>query len=75
MNEFAVGMKCEGIDPRYPTLFCALTVVEVKGVRLRLHIDGYSESYDFWTNAYSDMIFPVGWCAANQKQLLCPRGG
>lgn len=33
-NGFKVGMKLEGIDPDHPSLFCVLTVAEVKGVYL-----------------------------------------
>ena len=73
-NEFTVGMKLEGIDPLHPSSYCVLTVAELKGLRLRLHFDGYSEVYDFWTYCYSDQIFPVGWCAENKKSLLPPKG-
>ncbi|KFM76487.1 Lethal(3)malignant brain tumor-like protein 3, partial [Stegodyphus mimosarum] len=61
-NSFEVGMKLEGIDPKHPSLFCVLTVSETRGHRVRLHFDGYSECYDFWVNADSPDIFPVGWC-------------
>jgi len=67
-------MKLEGIDPLHPSLYCVLTVAEVKGHRLRLHFDGYSECYDFWTNADSPFIFPVGWAEKNGKELQPPLG-
>jgi len=67
-------MKLEGIDLLHPSLYCVLTVAEVKGHRLRLHFDGYSECYDFWTNADSPFIFPVGWVEKNGRELQPPLG-
>ena len=67
-------MKLEGIDPRHPSLYCVLSVSEVKGYRLRLHFDGYDGCYDFWTNADSPFIFPAGWAEKNGKKLQPPKG-
>ncbi|XP_059183032.1 lethal(3)malignant brain tumor-like protein 4 isoform X2 [Centropristis striata] len=71
---FKVGLKLEGVDPLHPSMFCVLTVAEVIGCRLRLHIDGYSECYDFWVNADSAHIRPAGWCHAHNHRLHPPRG-
>ncbi|KAG7222978.1 hypothetical protein INR49_029200 [Caranx melampygus] len=71
---FKVGMKLEGIDQLHPSMFCVLTVAEVTGYRLRLHIDGYSECYDFWVNADSADIRPAGWCKDNNHKLHPPKG-
>ncbi|XP_047205583.1 lethal(3)malignant brain tumor-like protein 4 isoform X2 [Girardinichthys multiradiatus] len=71
---FKVGMKLEGIDPLHPSMFCVLTVAEVIGCRLRLHIDGYSECYDFWVNADSADIKPAGWCKEHNHKLHPPKG-
>ncbi|XP_054772350.2 lethal(3)malignant brain tumor-like protein 4 [Lytechinus pictus] len=73
-NLFKVGMKLEGIDPKHPSLFCVLTVMEIRGYRLRLHFDGYSECYDFWVNADSPDILPAGWCEKTGHKLLPPKG-
>ncbi|XP_032084240.1 lethal(3)malignant brain tumor-like protein 3 isoform X2 [Thamnophis elegans] len=73
-NGFKVGMKLEGLDPEHPSLFCVLSVAEVQGYRLRLHFDGYSEFYDFWVNADSTDIHPVGWCEKTGHKLLPPKG-
>lgn len=67
-------MKLEGIDPKHQSLYCVLSVAEVHGFRMRLHFDGYSECYDFWINADSPFIFPVGWCEKNNKTLQPPKG-
>ncbi|KAK6188158.1 hypothetical protein SNE40_004401 [Patella caerulea] len=73
-NGFKVGMKLEGIDPKHMCMYCVLTVAEVQGFRVRLHFDGYSECYDFWTNADSPFLFPIGWCEKNGKTLQPPKG-
>ncbi|XP_075905131.1 lethal(3)malignant brain tumor-like protein 4 isoform X6 [Nelusetta ayraudi] len=71
---FKVGMKLEGVDPLHPSMICVLTVAEVIGCRLRLHIDGFSECYDFWVNADSPEIRPAGWCKDNNHKLHPPKG-
>lgn len=71
--EFQKDMKLEAVDPKHPSYFCVVTVAEVKGARLRLHFDGWSESYDFWANADSEFIFPVNWCSRNNQTLHPPR--
>ncbi|XP_029943130.1 lethal(3)malignant brain tumor-like protein 4 isoform X2 [Salarias fasciatus] len=71
---FKVGLKLEGIDPSHPSMFCVLTVAEVIGCRLRLHIDGYAECYDFWVNADSAEIRPAGWCREHHHKLHPPKG-
>ncbi|XP_062449900.1 lethal(3)malignant brain tumor-like protein 3 isoform X3 [Rhea pennata] len=73
-NGFKVGMKLEGLDPEHPSQFCVLTVAEVQGYRMRLHFDGYQECYDFWVNADSSDIRPVGWCEKTSHKLLPPKG-
>lgn len=73
-NGFKVGMKLEGLDPKHPSMFCVLSIAEVCGFRIRLHFDGYSHCYDFWLNADSIDIFPVGWCEKTGHQLHPPKG-
>ena len=63
----------EAIDPKHPSYFCVVTIAEMKGARLRLHFDVWSESYDFWANADSEYIFPVNWCSKHGQSLHPPR--
>lgn len=65
-------MKLEGVDPQHPSYFCVLSIYEVIGYRMRLHFDGYPETYDFWVNADSLDIFPAGWCEKNGRVLHPP---
>ncbi|XP_075051621.1 lethal(3)malignant brain tumor-like protein 3 isoform X1 [Mixophyes fleayi] len=73
-NSFKVGLKLEGIDPEHPSLYCVLTVVEIQGYRMRLHFDGYPDCNDFWVNADSLDIHPVGWCEKSGHRLMHPKG-
>ncbi|XP_007487751.1 lethal(3)malignant brain tumor-like protein 4 isoform X1 [Monodelphis domestica] len=73
-NGFQIGMRLEGIDPQDPSKFFVLSVAEVCGYRLRLHFDGYLSCYDFWTNAGSPDIHPVGWCEKTKHELHVPKG-
>ncbi|XP_071451678.1 lethal(3)malignant brain tumor-like protein 3 isoform X2 [Hetaerina americana] len=73
-NSFKAGMKLEGIDPEHPSLFCVLTVAQVRGYRMRLHFDGYPDIHDFWTNSDSPDLFPAGWCEKNGHRLQPPKG-
>lgn len=71
-NKFKTGMLLEGIDPHHPSHFCLLSVVDVQGYRMRLHFEGFSKDYDFWVNADSNDIFPLGWCEKNGRYLNPP---
>lgn len=73
-NGFKVGMRLEGVDPEHPSIFSILSVAEVQGYRMRLHFDGYPECYDFWVNADSPDIHPVGWCEKTGHKLHPPKG-
>ncbi|KAM6466679.1 lethal(3)malignant brain tumor-like protein 3 isoform 3-T4 [Liasis olivaceus] len=73
-NGFKVGMKLEGVDPEHQSMYCVLTVAEICGYRIRLHFDEYPECYDFWLNADSSDIHPVGWCEKTGHKLHPPKG-
>uniref|UniRef100_A0A8D0GXS1 L3MBTL histone methyl-lysine binding protein 3 n=1 Tax=Sphenodon punctatus TaxID=8508 RepID=A0A8D0GXS1_SPHPU len=73
-NGFKIGMKLEGVDPEHQSIYCILTVAEVCGYRIKLHFDGYSDYYDFWVNADSSDIHPVGWCEKTGHKLHPPKG-
>ncbi|XP_054852140.1 lethal(3)malignant brain tumor-like protein 3 [Eublepharis macularius] len=73
-NAFKVGMKLEGVDPEHQSMYCVLTVAEVCGYRIRLHFDEYPDCYDFWVNADSSDIHPVGWSEKTGHKLHPPKG-
>lgn len=73
-NTFVIGQKLEAIDPQNSDLFCVCTIIEKCGYRIKLHFDGCSPSYDFWTNADSKNIFPAGFCQRTSRHLEVPAG-
>ncbi|XP_077495310.1 lethal (3) malignant brain tumor isoform X3 [Amblyomma americanum] len=73
-NGFRVGMKLEAVDPAHPNMFCVVTVAQVVGFRLRLHLDGYADAYDFWVNADCPEMYPAGWCERTHRRLHPPKG-
>uniref|UniRef100_A0ABM5G5K3 Lethal(3)malignant brain tumor-like protein 3 isoform X3 n=1 Tax=Pogona vitticeps TaxID=103695 RepID=A0ABM5G5K3_9SAUR len=73
-NGFRVGMKLEGVDPEHQSMYCVLTVAEVCGYRIRLHFDEFPDCYDFWVNADSSDIHPVGWSEKTGHKLHPPKG-
>jgi len=72
-NGFKIGMRLEAIDPKHQSLFCLVSVAEIRGFRLRLHFDGYPDNHDIWVNYDSPNIFPLGWCEKNRKILQPPK--
>ncbi|XP_034274672.1 lethal(3)malignant brain tumor-like protein 3 isoform X3 [Pantherophis guttatus] len=73
-NGFKVGMKLEGVDPEHQSMYCVLTIAEICGYRIKLHFDEYPDCYDFWLNADSSDIHPVGWCEKTGHKLHPPKG-
>lgn len=53
---------------------CKHSILQVCGYRLRLHFDGYLSCYDFWTNAGSPDLHPIGWCEKTKHELHVPKG-
>lgn len=60
-------------DSKFTDFNWLWTFVLRAGYRIRLHFDGYSDSYDHWVNADSENIFPCGWCEKNGQKLLPPK--
>ncbi|KAM4047766.1 lethal(3)malignant brain tumor-like protein 3 isoform 2-T2 [Anomaloglossus baeobatrachus] len=67
-------MKFEAVDKRNPMLIRVCTVVEREENRIKLHFDGWSSVYDYWVDADSPDIHPVGWCAKTGHPLQLPPG-
>ncbi|XP_032779060.2 lethal(3)malignant brain tumor-like protein 3 isoform X2 [Daphnia magna] len=69
---FKTGMKLECVDPRNPQLIRVATVAAVKGYRLKIHFDGWSSDYDFWTDDDWPDLHPPGWCLKTGHPLQPP---
>lgn len=70
-----VGQSCNTLRSIFrETWTPLLTPSHATGYRIRLHFDGYAENYDFWANADSMDLFPVGWAEKNGHRLDPPKG-
>uniref|UniRef100_A0A671QEY8 Lethal(3)malignant brain tumor-like protein 3 n=1 Tax=Sinocyclocheilus anshuiensis TaxID=1608454 RepID=A0A671QEY8_9TELE len=71
---FRVGMKLEAIDKKNPSFICVATITDMVESRFLVHFDNWDESYDYWCDATSLYIHPVGWCQENGRTLTTPPG-
>jgi len=44
------------------------------GSRIRVHFDGWTDDFDYWTSIYSTNLHPIGWCDNNGRILTPPCG-
>ncbi|KAF1444781.1 LMBL3 protein, partial [Pygoscelis papua] len=71
---FQVNMKLEAVDRRNPILIRVATIVDKDDHRIKIHFDGWDHNYDFWVDADSPDVHPVGWCAKTGHALQVPLG-
>ena len=71
-NQFKTGWVLEAIDPSNQSIFSLVSIVHVRGHRLKLHFEGYPSAYDFWVYCDSPFIFPCGFCAQTGRKLNLP---
>uniref|UniRef100_A0A673JG95 Lethal(3)malignant brain tumor-like protein 4 n=1 Tax=Sinocyclocheilus rhinocerous TaxID=307959 RepID=A0A673JG95_9TELE len=69
---FHVGMKLEAVDKRNAMLIRVATISDVEDHRIKIHFDGWSEEYDYWLDADSPDLHPVGWCQKTGHPLQHP---
>uniref|UniRef100_A0A8C1R6K5 L3MBTL histone methyl-lysine binding protein 1b n=1 Tax=Cyprinus carpio TaxID=7962 RepID=A0A8C1R6K5_CYPCA len=69
---FQVGMKLEAVDKRNAMLIRVSTISDVEDHRIKIHFDGWSEEYDYWLDADSPDLHPVGWCQKTGHPLQHP---
>uniref|UniRef100_A0A4X2M899 L3MBTL histone methyl-lysine binding protein 3 n=1 Tax=Vombatus ursinus TaxID=29139 RepID=A0A4X2M899_VOMUR len=69
---FRVGMKLEAVDKKNPAFICVATVTDMVDNRFLVHFDNWDESYDYWCEAASPHIHPVGWCKEHRRTLITP---
>uniref|UniRef100_A0A3B1JMC9 Lethal(3)malignant brain tumor-like protein 1 n=1 Tax=Astyanax mexicanus TaxID=7994 RepID=A0A3B1JMC9_ASTMX len=70
---FEVGMKLEAVDRMNPSLICVATVTDLVGNRFLVHFDNWDDTYDYWCDARSPYIHPVGWCQERGLPLTPPQ--
>uniref|UniRef100_A0A667XG75 L3MBTL histone methyl-lysine binding protein 1b n=1 Tax=Myripristis murdjan TaxID=586833 RepID=A0A667XG75_9TELE len=71
---FRAGMKLEAVDRKNPSLICVATIAAVVDNRLLIHFDNWDDTYDYWCDASSPYIHPVGFCEDNELTLTTPAG-
>ena len=73
---FVPGMKVEAFNrtSEQGETYWVATIVTVSGPLLLLRYDGSEEdrSGDFWCDAASEDLQPIGWCARTNHMLLPP---
>ncbi|XP_017273249.1 lethal(3)malignant brain tumor-like protein 1 isoform X2 [Kryptolebias marmoratus] len=70
---FEIGMKLEAVDRMNPSLICVATVTDVVDERFLVHFDNWDDTYDYWCDASSPYIHPVGWCQERNLPLTPPQ--
>ncbi|XP_064155739.1 lethal(3)malignant brain tumor-like protein 1 isoform X2 [Anguilla rostrata] len=70
---FEVGMKLEAVDRMNPSLICVATVTDVVDGRFLVHFDNWDDTYDYWCDASSPYIHPIGWCQERGLPLTPPQ--
>nr|XP_055044741.1 lethal(3)malignant brain tumor-like protein 1 isoform X1 [Misgurnus anguillicaudatus] len=70
---FEVGMKLEAVDRMNPSLICVATVTDKVGNRFLVHFDNWDDTYDYWCDAHSPYIHPIGWCQERGLPLTPPQ--
>uniref|UniRef100_V9KEJ3 Lethal(3)malignant brain tumor-like protein 3 n=1 Tax=Callorhinchus milii TaxID=7868 RepID=V9KEJ3_CALMI len=69
---FRVGMKLEAVDKKNPSLICVSTIADMVDNRLLIHFDNWDDGYDYWCDASSPYIRPVGSCQKLGLTLTTP---
>ncbi|KAG5326812.1 LMBL3 protein, partial [Acromyrmex heyeri] len=69
---FRVGMKLEAVDRKHSSLLCVASIAGLMDSRILVHFDSWDEVYDYWADASSPYIHPVGWSHHNGRALMPP---
>ncbi|XP_055066074.2 lethal(3)malignant brain tumor-like protein 4 isoform X2 [Misgurnus anguillicaudatus] len=69
---FRAGMKLEAVDRKNPSLICVATIAAAADNRLLIHFDNWDDKYDYWCDASSPYIHPVGYCEEAKLTLTTP---
>ncbi|KAL5286794.1 L3MBTL3.2 family protein [Megaselia abdita] len=72
-NSFKIGMKLESLDKNQDKL-CVASVADVLNNRILVHLDGHSQSDDFWVEIDSPYIHPINFHKRVGKKIISPPG-
>lgn len=70
---FKEGMMIEAVDLMQSRLVCVATITRIVGRLLRIHFNGWDESFDQWCDCESPDLFPLGWCDLVKYPLEPPK--
>nr|XP_057941149.1 lethal(3)malignant brain tumor-like protein 1 [Doryrhamphus excisus]XP_057941150.1 lethal(3)malignant brain tumor-like protein 1 [Doryrhamphus excisus] len=70
---FDIGMKLEAVDRMNPSLICVATITDAVDARFLVHFDNWDDTYDYWCDATSPYIHPIGWCQERNLPLTPPQ--
>lgn len=65
-------MKLEAVDKKHSSQNCVASVADLMDSRILVHFDSWDDVYDYWADASSPYIHPVGWCQQNGHSLTPP---
>ncbi|XP_019728697.1 lethal(3)malignant brain tumor-like protein 1 [Hippocampus comes] len=71
--DFEIGMKLEAVDRMNPSLICVATITDMVDDRFLVHFDNWDDTYDYWCDATSPYIHPIGWCQERNLPLTPPQ--
>ncbi|KAM5219561.1 LOW QUALITY PROTEIN: lethal(3)malignant brain tumor-like protein 4 [Hipposideros larvatus] len=68
---FLPNMKLEVVD-KNPRLIHVATIIDVDDQRIKVYFDGWEHKYDYWMDADSPDIHPIGWCDVTGHPVEMP---
>ena len=68
-----VLLSLTGLLLLFYRLICVATVEQVVGRLLRLHFDGWEDTFDQWVDCESPDLYPVGWCELMKYNIEGPK--
>eukprot|EP01063_Lacrimia_lanifica_P021548 TRINITY_DN289_c0_g2_i1.p1 TRINITY_DN289_c0_g2~~TRINITY_DN289_c0_g2_i1.p1 ORF type:complete len:238 (+),score=85.31 TRINITY_DN289_c0_g2_i1:67-780(+) len=71
---FRPGMRLEARDRMTVGYLCVATIAEVDGRRVKVHFDGWTDKYDYWTDDDHQDLAPIGTCKRLGYFLEGPKG-
>ena len=72
-----VNKRLEAIDKKNPSMNCVATIEEVdrEKNKIKIHFDGWTNKYDYWTDTADLSLFPAGYMRYIEKcQITVPYG-
>lgn len=72
-HSFQAGQLIEAADLMEPRLVCVATITRVVNRLLRIHFNGWDDSFDQWCDCEAPELYPIGWCQIVGHALEPPK--